>query len=256
MRRTRRLLTATTLSEAQRHLRAYPECRVLGGGTVLVPLLDRDGRDTPLLDVTGLPAATRLAPGFLGASVSLDAIARASVLPSHLVSASAQVGSPVVRRDATVGGNCAPDVAGCVYLVLLSMRARASVCTETGQVERPLLGWASGAARTPLLVGVSWEQESIVDGAFARPSAERGGGAPLCAVAVTKFADGPSLRVVIGYVADDPVVADLERTTVPQESAAALEQTGVTPTTALRECLADALSAVAPRGRRARRWDR
>jgi len=240
------LLTATCLAEAKRVLRAHPDCRVIGGGTVLVPQLDRDGWDGPLLDVTRWPETARLRSWCLGASVTLGAVGRAvGQLPPHLVAAAAQVGSPVVRDAATVGGNCAPEVAGCVYLTLLSMRANADTVTEDGRASRPLLGWSGDSARLPLLTGVSWEPARLTAGGFARSSRHAGGGTPRCAVAVTVFADPPGMRVVIGYAADRPVIVELERMDVPDVLATVLDQVvDLVSVTAVRACLAAALASV------------
>lgn len=242
----RRILSAGSLEEATRLLRDHPDCRVVGGGTVLVPQLERDGWHAPLLDVTRWPETTRLTDCYLGASVSLDAVGGAGhLLPPHLVSAATQVGSPAVRREATVGGNCSPEVAGCVYLTLLSMRAEVTTVTARGRVRRPLLGWAGNSARQPLLTGISWEPATVLAGGFARSTQHAGGGPPRCAVAVTAFATKPALRVVIGYVGDRPLIVDVERVDSPTVMAVVDEVSDLVPATAVRGCLTAAFDTMA-----------
>jgi CO/xanthine dehydrogenase FAD-binding subunit len=115
-----------------------------------------------------------------------------------------------VRAAATVGGNCAPEVTGCVYLVLLSLAAKALVVTAQRIEQRPLSQWqrpvtGPAAAGSVALVQLRWSQGEVAGGGFARSADRDADGRPLCAVAVTATPE-PALRIVIGYLTQTPVI--------------------------------------------------
>ena len=187
-----------SVPEIQVALGRHPGCRLLGGGTVLAGQIAREGWTGDLLTLAGCPEARAIGPRTAGAAVTLDELAGAAgAVPAHLAAAAARAGSAEVRRAATVGGNCAPDVAGCVYLVLLSLAAEARTATPDLIVDRPL--WTAGEAA---LVGVRWSGGAT--GGFARTAEVAGNGLPVCAVAVT--AVGAALRIAVGYLTPRPVV--------------------------------------------------
>jgi CO/xanthine dehydrogenase FAD-binding subunit len=159
--------------------------------------------------------------------------------PPHLVAA-ARSGPPGLRPVATIGGNCAPDVAGCVSLVLLSLGVTALLATPRGPTERPLASWAGG--RTAL-VGLRWDPGGVLGGGFARARRCHDDGRPVCAVAATATPAG--LRVVVGYLADHPVVLEAPTPAVARvRVAAALPPLAPADRADLARCLRRALATV------------
>jgi CO/xanthine dehydrogenase FAD-binding subunit len=200
-----RLLRVSTADAVQAILAERPHCRVVGGGTVLIPRIVAEGWTGTLVDLSGWPAANSLAAGQLGAGVSLAMLAEAGgTVPAHLADAAAHAGSGASRKIATVGGNCAPEVFGCVCLTLLSMASRATVVTAAGLCERPLQrrDTDTGAAA---LVKVRWD--AVVGGAFARSDRSADDGRPACAVAISVPAGhSGTLQVAVGYLASRPIM--------------------------------------------------
>lgn len=193
-----------------------------------------------LVDLSCWPATNELAPGRLGACVTLATVADCGgAMPAHLADAAAQAGSPAVRQAATTGGNCAPEVSGCVYLTLLSMASRTVTLTAAGQCERPLRRWHTGAEVTAL---VEFRWEAVAGGGFARSDRITDNGLPVCAVAVTVPAASPrTLRIAVGYVVRQPIILTVPAQHLPQARRAIQNECPATCAEEFDVCLRRAL---------------
>ena len=192
-----------SLAEAQALLRAHPKPRVLGGGTLLYRELAGGPATAALLDLSRLPVTRACRPGRLGAAVTMAALAEADDGGLGATAASIGNGRPDLRARATVGGNCAPEVSGCLYLVLLALGATGVLLTPDGPRQQDLRRWNAARAGHPLL-GVRYPPARIT---FARAEAVPRGPLPLCALAVRP--DGAVLTCAIGYAVAVPRVVTL-----------------------------------------------
>jgi FAD binding domain in molybdopterin dehydrogenase len=199
------IISPESLAEAQAILREHPRPRVLGGGTLLHRDLARSGAPDTLLDLSKIPVAQTCRPGQLGAAVTMARICASE--PGGLAAAAYSVGNGDndVRARATLGGNCAPEVRGCAYLVLLALGATGIVLTADGP-RKQLLSRHNVAAQGLPLLGVQFRPAPV---AFARVEAEPRAPLPLCALAVRAGED--PLTCAIGYAVASPRLITLRR---------------------------------------------
>ncbi|MFJ6982757.1 MULTISPECIES: FAD binding domain-containing protein [unclassified Streptomyces] len=229
----------TSISEAQECLAegAVP----VGGATLVWATWQRDGFPELAMSLRELPAANTVAPGTLGAAVTLSRVGEE--MPEVLRRAASTIGTGAVRRSATVGGNVVGSTLRCLLPAALVLDARATVLEADRVYETDL---AEVVAKRPLLLGLRW-RDPVVSG-YHKDAADAGGPPPfVVGAAVHARGDGRrTLRVAArdGY---EVLSESLPYEGDPEDAVRLLERTdfGALPAEArasVRRVVADVLT--------------
>ena len=212
-------VSARSVDEALDALAAPPgpALPVAGGSDLLLEL--KQGSRLPvhtLVDITAIPELARLelrAEGlFIGAAVPLRSVAVSPLVRAHaqaVAEASALIGGPQVRSNATLGGNVAHALPAADGMIALSaMDARVEIASAAGRRLEPILTLFRGPGESALrpdrelLVGFYLRPGAAGQGsAFARVMRPQGVALPILNAAVFLRREGErigEIRIVIG----------------------------------------------------------
>jgi len=212
-------VTAHSVDEALGALAAPPgpALPVAGGSDLLLEL--KQGSRPPvhtLVDLTAIPELTRLelrGEGlFIGAAVPLRIVASSPLVRAHaqaVAEASALIGGPQVRSNATLGGNVAhalPAADG--MIALAAVGARVEVASAAGRRLEPILALFRGPGESALrpdrelLVGFHLQSGAAGQGsAFERIMRPQGVALPILNTAVFLRREGErigEISIVVG----------------------------------------------------------
>ncbi|HZP19738.1 MAG TPA: FAD binding domain-containing protein [Bauldia sp.] len=207
---------AASLGDAISALAADPGARFLGGGTILMRIVNQDdGRITRLVagDRLGL-AGIEVGNGkaVLGAAVTMAAIAAHKDL-TFLAPVALSIGGPAVRNMATVGGNLfARAPYGDMAVALLALGAAVTVEGPGGSETIDLETFLSGRGRkAPRIVqNVTFNLPGRGAFRFAKAIRKKPHGAAVVAIAALLPVTGGKVdgaRVAYGAMAEMPIRA-------------------------------------------------
>ncbi len=210
-------LSPRTLDEALAARRELPEALVVAGGTdAMVEVNAGRLRPPAILDVSrvGELLEWRRSDGrvFVGAGVTFARIATELAAFRPLVEAARSVGSPQIRRRATLGGNLATaSPAGDGIAVLAAYDAEILVANATGGRHTRLDEFLLGPKHTALgadelIVGAEW---TVRDGpgSFAKVGRRNAMVIAIASLGLQLDPDGRAVRVALGSVAPTVVRA-------------------------------------------------
>jgi carbon-monoxide dehydrogenase medium subunit len=194
----------STVEQAAALVARQEGAMLLGGGTVLVPELVRQGPSAgTLVDIGGIDGLRRLEPSNgrleLGAMVALGRIAASAEIGKDcaaLSQAAAAIGNPQVRQAATVGGNLAlgQPVAD-LPTALLALGAEVLEFGAEGETSRPVERFlAEGLSPGSLITAVRLPREDGRRSGFAKFAWRRASGKTIVSVAA-------ALRIESGRIA-------------------------------------------------------
>lgn len=148
-----RFVLPETVAEAVAALADRPEATVLAGGTEVLPdLLWRRRSAAGFVSLRRIRSLRTVAPGPLGAGLTAAQLELGPV--PGLARAAASLGSPLVRTEATLGGNIVSALPYRNLLpVLLALDAGLVLTSAAGEREVPFDGFVTAPGRTGLRPG-------------------------------------------------------------------------------------------------------
>ena len=188
------------------------ETVVSAGGTTIVPFLRDDEDDTVLLDIGGISELKQMSAGAevkIGSTVTLAeflafAIAHAEVqVIRALGDVASHIADPVMRNQATVGGNVARG--GELVSMLLALDAEVIMESEDRGTRRIRLrdrlaeeGAAALGRPNELLTAIAVRDQPYAYVYYDKFTRSHLASVPLASIAVAQIDDGREVRVVLG----------------------------------------------------------
>lgn len=153
------VLFPKTLAELSRLFGAYPDGRILAGGTDLLVQLRRQGnKPSAVFAIEHLAELQRIEENetavFIGAGVTHQQLLDLPIIKKRLPvlhDAVAMLGSPPVRHSGTLGGNlCTASPAGDTLPPLYALGAKIAISGKVGKRCVPISEFIQGPGRTGL----------------------------------------------------------------------------------------------------------
>jgi CO/xanthine dehydrogenase FAD-binding subunit len=204
------VLAPRDLQEATEARAACPDALVVAGGTDVLPRIAAESRRRQLLDLSRVEERRDVDVGReslrLGAGVTSARLSRERLWPTALRQAAGGLGSPQVRRQATVAGNLV-TAARTADLVpaLVALSATVELRSVAGRRTVATADFATGDGVTvlgpdELVVAIRWDR-SHGDSRFDKVGIRQGSVVTLASCTTVVDRDAGTMRVVMGGVA-------------------------------------------------------